>query len=245
MFKLSLKSVIATWLTGLLALLPLALTMVVLAWIVSLLNNLIGPSTAIGRLFATLGTPFASNPFLAYLLGSLVLLISLYPLGLAVKLGLRRPLGWLIDVTLRRTPLIGNFYNLADRFVGLLDKKNTDITSMRPVWCFFGGDGVAVLALQPSSQPVVLEGRPHFAILVPTAPIPIGGGLLYVPAEWVKPANMGVDALTSIYVSMGLTPPPALPVQSLEDDSEKVDGKNEAPGQEALAMTTEQQPPRV
>lgn len=136
MFKLSLKSIAATWLTGLLALLPLALTMVVLAWLVSLLNNLIGPSTAIGRLFAALGTPFASNPYLAYLLGTLVLLISLYPLGLAVKLGLRRPLGWLIDVTLRRTPLIGNFYNLADRFVGLLDKKNTDITSMRPVWCF-------------------------------------------------------------------------------------------------------------
>ena len=115
MFKLSLKSIAATWLTGLLALLPLALTMVVLAWLVSLLNNLIGPSTAIGRLFAALGTPFASNPYLAYLLGTLVLLISLYPLGLAVKLGLRRPLGWLIDVTLRRTPLIGNFYNLADR----------------------------------------------------------------------------------------------------------------------------------
>ncbi len=221
MFKLSLKSIAATWLTGLLALLPLALTMVVLAWLVSLLNNLIGPSTAIGRLFAALGTPFASNPYLAYVLGTLLLLISLYPLGLAVKLGLRRPLGWLIDVTLRRTPLIGNFYNLADRFVGLLDKKNTDITSMRPVWCFFGGgDGVAVLALQPTSETVELEGRPHLAILVPTAPIPVGGGLLYVPAEWVKPANMGVDALTSIYVSMGLTPPPALPPQSLEDGRE-------------------------
>lgn len=240
MFKLSLKSIIATWLTGLLALLPLALTMVVLAWIVSLLNNLIGPSTAIGRLFAALGTPFASNPYLAYLLGTLVLLISLYPLGLAVKLGLRRPLGWLIDVTLRRTPLIGNFYNLADRFVGLLDKKNTDITSMRPVWCFFGGDGVAVLALQPSSQPVDLEGRPHFAILVPTAPIPIGGGLLYVPAEWVKPANMGVDALTSIYVSMGLTPPPALAVQSLEDDSAKADIQDQPHGQEQLPLRDQQ-----
>ncbi|TBU97121.1 DUF502 domain-containing protein [Phytopseudomonas dryadis] len=243
MFRHSLKSIIATWLTGLLALLPLALTMVVLAWIVSLLNNLVGPSTAIGRLFAALGTPFASNPYLAYLLGSLVLLISLYPLGLAVQLGLRRPLGWLIDVTLRRTPLIGNFYNLADRFVGLLDKKNTDITSMRPVWCFFGGDGVAVLALQPSAQPVLLDGRPHFAILVPTAPIPIGGGLLYVPAEWVKPANMGVETLTSIYVSMGLTPPPALPTPSQEDENEKVDGKDEAPRQETLAVTSEQQPP--
>ena len=42
---------------------------------------------------------------------------------------------------------------------------------------------------------------------MPTAPVPIGGGLLYVPVEWVKPANMGIDKLTEIYVSMGLTPP--------------------------------------
>ncbi|TBU92626.1 DUF502 domain-containing protein [Stutzerimonas kirkiae] len=207
--KQSLKSIVTTWLTGLLALLPLVLTLALLAWIVSLLNRLVGPSTLIGQLFGALGQPFSSNTYLAYTLGSLVLLLSLYPLGLAVQLGLRRPLSRLLDVTLRRTPLIGNLYALADRFVGLLDKtKNPDIAAMKPVWCFFGGDGVAVLALQPSSQAVLLEGREHYAVLVPTAPIPIGGGLLYVPVEWVKPANMGVDALTGIYVSMGLTPPP-------------------------------------
>ncbi|MGE8504112.1 DUF502 domain-containing protein [Pseudomonas berkeleyensis] len=208
MIRSSLKSIVATWLTGLLSLLPLALTLALLAWIFSLLNRLVGPSTLIGQLFAALGQPFSSNSYLAYLLGSLVLLASLYPLGLAVQLGLRRPLSWLFDRTLRRTPLIGNFYNLADRFVGLLDRsKNPDITTMAPVWCFFGGDGVAVLALRPSSETVELEGRPYCAVLVPTAPIPIGGGLLYVPQEWIRPAEMGVDQLTSIYVSMGLTPP--------------------------------------
>lgn len=210
MFKQSFRSLLGTWLTGLLALLPLVLTLALLAWIVSLLNRLVGPSTLIGQLLAALGQPFASNPYLAWFVGTLVLLASLYPLGLAVQLGLRRPLAWLFDQTLRRTPLIGNVYNIADRFVGMLDKeKNADITTMQPVWCFFGGDGVAVLALQPSSAPIELEGRPYCAILVPTAPIPVGGGLLYVPVDWVRPADMGVDALTSIYVSMGLTPPPA------------------------------------
>ncbi|MBF3271099.1 hypothetical protein HKW77_18430, partial [Pseudomonas aeruginosa] len=43
-----------------------------------------------------------------------------------------------------------------------------------------------------------------------TAPIPVGGGLLYVPVEWVKPAQIGMDTFTSIYVSMGITPPPPL-----------------------------------
>ncbi len=52
-----------------------------------------------------------------------------------------------------------------------------------------------------------IDGRRYFAVLVPTAPVPIGGGLLYVPVEWVKPADMGIEQLTEIYVSMGLTPP--------------------------------------
>ncbi|MNQ66020.1 hypothetical protein D3C85_804980 [compost metagenome] len=137
-----------------------------------------------------------------------MLLGSLYPLGLAVQLGLRRPLAWLLDMTLRRAPLIGSLYNLADRFVGLLDRsKNADITAMSPVWCFFGGDGAAVLALRPSSESFELDGRPSCAVLVPSAPIPVGGGLIYVPVEWVRPADMGVEGLTGIYLSMGLTSP--------------------------------------
>jgi uncharacterized membrane protein len=37
--------------------------------------------------------------------------------------------------------------------------------------------------------------------------VPVGGGLLYVPQDWVTPAELGVEALTSIYVSMGVTSP--------------------------------------
>src|SRR5690606_39699925 len=75
------------------------------------------------------------------------------------------------------------------------------------VWCFFGGDGVAVLGLLPNPEPIEIDGRMHLTVLVPTAPIPVGGGLLYVPIDWVKPAEIGIDTLTSVYLSMGITPP--------------------------------------
>lgn len=214
MLKKSFNSLLTTWLAGLIVLLPLTLTLMLLTWIVSLLNRFIGPSTAIGRLFAAMGQPFASNTYLAYGLGTVLLIVAIYALGLAVQHGLRKPLDWLTDITLRRIPLFGKLYNLADRFVALLDKKeDADINAMSPVWCIFGGDGVAVLALMPNPEPVEIDGRPHYAVLVPTAPIPIGGGLLYVPVEWVKPANIGVDAFTSIYVSMGINAPPQSPRQ--------------------------------
>jgi uncharacterized membrane protein len=41
--------------------------------------------------------------------------------------------------------------------------------------------------------------------------VPFGGALLYVPAGWVRPANIGVEKLTAIYFSMGLTPPSPMP----------------------------------
>jgi uncharacterized membrane protein len=56
----------------------------------------------------------------------------------------------------------------------------------------------------------------YLGILVPTAPVPIGGGLIYVPESWVTAADIGMDQLMSIYVSMGVTPPKAVAPLSTE-----------------------------
>lgn len=211
MLRRALKRLLTTWLAGLLALLPLLLTVSLLVWVVGLLHTYLGPGSLVGRFFSLFGKAFFQHPALEYLAGSLILILVIYPLGLAVQSRLQKPLAALVDRTLRRLPLVGSIYNLADRFVGLLDQKqDTDIAAMSPVWCLFGGEGAAVLALLPNPVPVSIDGRDYVAILVPTAPVPIGGGLLYVPKDWVRPANMGVERLTSIYVSMGIVLPPAL-----------------------------------
>ena len=211
MLKRSFQSIAATWLTGLLLLLPVALTAAVLIWAFSLVNRLVGPGSFVGGLFSAVGYSFSDHPDAAYVLGTLVLIAAIYVLGLIAQLGLKGPLKRLAYVTLRRIPIVGSLYKLADRFVGLLDQKQeADIGAMSPVWCFFGGKGAAVLALAPSAQPIEIDGQSYLAVLVPTAPVPFGGALIYVPAEWVRPANIGVDKLTAIYVSMGITPPPAV-----------------------------------
>jgi len=215
MLKQSLKNLLATWLAGLLVVLPLALTLALLAWLVSLLAKLLGPATLLGQLFAVLGEPLTNNPLLAYWLGTLLLIAAVYCLGFAVQRGLKAPLNKLINAVLGRIPVISKLYGLAERFVALVDKQEgaADISAMSPVWCFFGGKGAAALALLPNPKPVVIDGRDYYAVLIPTAPIPVGGGLLYVPTDWVKPADMGIDAFTSIYLSMGINPP-QLPKQT-------------------------------
>ena len=148
MIRRGLSSVAGTWLAGLLVTLPLVVTLAILAWAFDFVRGLVGPGTSVAQAFAALGYPFTQNPRLATLVGVLVMLGAIYVIGLTAKSRLIQPLRAFVDRTIKRIPLVGNVYELADRFVGVLGPKSgTDLAAMRPVWCFFGGDGVAVLAL--------------------------------------------------------------------------------------------------
>lgn len=195
--------------SGVLALLPLVVTVALLAWAGAILHSYIGPQSRVGRILSSVGLAFVTNELVAYLVGILLFLTLAYVLGTIVQSRFRQTLTKLKDRTLSRVPLIGPIYDLTSRFVGLLDRKEqTDLQAMSPVWCYFGGEGaVAVLALMPNPEPIELGGQRYLAVLVPTAPVPFGGGLIYVPEQWVKPAGFGMDRLTSVYVSMGVTAP--------------------------------------
>ena len=110
---------------------------------------------------------------------------------------------------MQRIPFVGNLYDVTRRFVAIMEQRDQEgLKSMSPVWCSFGGEGGAtVLGLLPMPKPIVIGGQNYHVVLVPSAPVPVGGALIYVPVAWVKPANIGVEALMSIYVSMGVASP--------------------------------------
>ncbi len=197
------------FLTGLLAALPLLLTIFVIAWLLSLLNQYLGPSSGFGRILASLGFGVGPSELASYLIGLGLIGAGIYGLGLVVHSRLGTWATGLFDRLIRRVPLISSVYDLSSRFVSIVDTKNGDsVKGMSPAWCYFGGKpGAAVLALLPSKTPVRLGGEDYLAVLIPSAPVPIGGALVYVPAAWVEPAEGGIDELMSVYVSMGITPP--------------------------------------
>lgn len=207
------KAPFNTFLAGLLASLPLILTFLLLGWVANVIRQFLGPESLLGRLLAAIGLQIVEDKWKAYILGGLLLGVAIFLLGLVVQTSLRRYVRAAADRTIKRLPLIGTLYDATDRFVGLFDRnQKADMAAMSPVWCFFGGEGgVAVLALMPNPAIIELGGKPYRTVLVPTAPIPVGGGLLYVPAEWVTPAEIGVEQLSSIYLSMGITPPTRQP----------------------------------
>ena len=203
------RAPIRTFVAGLVAVLPVALTVAVIIWVASLIDQFVGPQSVIGKVLTSIGLTVVETRIAAYVMGIVFVLSAVYVLGLIVEAGLQRRVQALVDNSLRRIPLVGNVYDLAHRFVGMLDRKEkTDLQTMSPVWCFFGGEGgTAVLALLPTPEQIVLDGHPCHVVMVPTAPVPFGGALFFVPTEWVKPASFGVEGLTSIYVSMGISAP--------------------------------------
>ncbi len=149
----------------------------------------------------------------AYLLGLAIILGAIFVLGLLVESGLRSLISNSFDWLMTRIPLVSNVYDLSKRFVRMVDRGDKDsLKTMQPVWCFFGGEGgAAVLGLMPSPEPVMIGEHNYLGLLVPSAPVPFGGALIYVPSEWVKPAEGGVERLMNVYVSMGVTPPLSKP----------------------------------
>jgi uncharacterized membrane protein len=205
------RHLLRVFVTGLLAALPLAATVAIFAWAFALLRRWIGPSSPVGELLGSIGLGVTGSEIVGYLIGVAIILLTILALGLLVEHGLQRGLVGLVDAVMRRIPLVRNVYELLQRFVDLMAKRDPNGTrAMRAVWCHFGGrDGAhsAVLGLQSSPEVVLVDGRRCLIVLVPTAPVPVGGGLLFVPEDWVSPAELSVEAITSLYVSMGVTAP--------------------------------------
>jgi uncharacterized membrane protein len=213
-----LRPLLRVFVTGTLAALPLAATLLIFAWAAGILIRWLGPESAVGGLLLSIGLGVGASEVVGYAIGVAIVAAAIFGLGLLVEAGLERGLATIVNGLLKRIPVVGTVYDLMKRMVGLLrthDEKGDGMKSMSAVWCHFGGPRAegnsAALALLSNDVPVLINGQRCLAVLIPTAPVPVGGGLLYVPEHWVTPADVGIEAVTSIYVSMGLTSPQYLP----------------------------------
>ena len=59
----------------------------------------------------------------------------------------------------------------------------------------------------PSPEKMVINDHEYYVVIIPTAPVPFGGGLVFMPVDQVTPSDMPVENLISVYVSMGVSTP--------------------------------------
>jgi len=206
------RRILTTMAAGGIALLPLVLTGVLVVWTGETLAAYVGPGSRIGWMLRGLGLTVVTEPAFAYAVGFGIVLAMLWGVGILVQTKAAGVAQRVIDATLAKVPLLGGLYRVLTRLVGLLDSKaEEELRGMTPVWCRFGPEGAPkTLALLTTPEAVVLEGRRHLVVMIPTAPIPFGGALLLVPEEQIVPAGMGIDQLSGFYLSLGVALPPSL-----------------------------------
>ena len=208
---------LARWfVAGVLVILPVAITVAVIAWVATFIQRLVGPGTLVGDLLTRFGLRFVSDDVLAYALGMVVVLAVIFAIGVVAESGARRLVQRLLGAVLQRIPIVGSVYGTSQQVVSLFGQKDTAaLQGMRVVFCCFGREaGAGFLALLVSPESYHINSRDYQIIIVPTSPVPIGGGLLFVPAEAVQPTDLSVAGLISIYVSMGITADQFLPKAS-------------------------------
>jgi uncharacterized membrane protein len=204
------KQLLTAFLAGLAFLAPLLLTAIVLIWVFGQLIGFVGPDSLVGHLLTAGGRLFVgeANPLLGFALGVALLIALVTMLGFVVKDRARKVLEELVDETLGRIPLLGNVYRPVAQLVrGMAGSKAEEMSAMAVVRVEFGG-GIETIALLASNETLDVGGGPARLVLVTTAPVPIGGALLLVPADKVHPIpDMKFDDVMKLYLTMGMSPP--------------------------------------
>lgn len=195
---------LAPFATGLLFLAPVLLTLILLNWLSGYLIAALGPGTPIGQLLGAAGMFFTPSPFAAFWAGLGLAALLVWLIGLMVQTRFRPQLEGGLDGLISRIPGLGPLYRPLAQFVRLMGSSPSgEMSGMSVVSVSFGAN-VEVLCLLTSSRIHDFGQGPRYLILVPTAPVPVGGGLLFVDVADVKPVpTMGVDDLAKLYVTMG------------------------------------------
>ena len=196
------------FLSGVICILPVVITVAIVVWVAGFIESYLGPGTSVGGWFKGLGVSVKPDSAAPYVIGWIVVLAVVFAVGLVAELGAKSLIRRLMEATFKRVPLLGSIYSTSKQMVEMLDQKEESaLQGMSAVFCFFGEGSSGVLAFLVSPDKYQVGDKQYHIVIIPTAPLPFGGALLLVEADKVRPANMPVDGMMNVYLSMGVTAP--------------------------------------
>jgi uncharacterized membrane protein len=197
-------------LAGLLVLVPLAITVWVLDWIVSTLDQTLQilprnwhPDYLIGVHVPGFGVLLAL---------AIVLLIG----AVASNFFGRKLVGWW-DALLGRIPIVRSIYSSVKQVSDTLFSENGN-AFRKAVLVQWPREGVWTIAFQtgtPGGDVVNHLGPDYLSVYVPTTPNPTGGYFVMLKASDCIELNMSVDEALTYVISMGVVSPGTTPPKKL------------------------------
>ncbi len=193
------------FLTGLLLVAPLAVTIWVLGFIIGIVGGSITP------LFAKyLPVTLQHLPAFFWDIVTTAIVLGLVTLlGFVSRLFLGRLIGATAERFIQHIPGIGGFYNSVKQFIDTFGAKDRAQFSKVVLVQFPRAGTYALGFLTNTSQgePHAHLGATHWAVFVPTCPSPVNGFFMYLPCAEVIELEMSVaDAMKTI-ISCGAVLP--------------------------------------
>jgi uncharacterized membrane protein len=203
----------SAFVTGVFACLPIVMTVMIMGWVGQKLVALVGPQALIGGLLRGIGLHLVTDPAVATMVGWFLVLLGMWALGIFIQATTRHRLDTLFHSLMHRIPIVGAVYKPVSQVVGLLNREAPeDLQQMSVVFCTFGAPGGAgMLGLLASPERFRIQTQDYRLIFLPTAPLPMTGGLVFVPVQYVTKAEMSVDDLLKLYCSLGILSSQVLP----------------------------------
>ena len=211
--------------TGLITLLPLALTLIVVIWLFDLFTAPVASLTEslIRHVEHQWNLGIESHKTLTTVLsrivGFILLVIFLCVLGLCGQKFLNNFFMRLLDRLFLKIPLVRTIYRLSHDVTKALF-SDTKKTFRETVLVPFPHKDVLSVGFVTGDTPEVFkqEGAPHtdLAIFIPTAPHPMSGFVLLSPKELVYPTDVSIEDGFKFLLSCGVIGPGEHPPKKSE-----------------------------
>jgi len=184
--------------TGLLALLPLAITAYVFYLVYSFLDNLIGDLIQAIFDFRIPGIGFAAALLLIMVVGFIASNI------------IGKKLVGFSDTIFQRLPLARGIYSSARQIIDAFTVQGKN-AFQKVVLLEYPRKGLYVLGFVTGSSKGEIQGKTHeetLSIFIPTTPNPTSGMLILAPRHEVIELEMSIEEGMKVIVSGGLVAPP-------------------------------------
>jgi uncharacterized membrane protein len=200
---------VATFLTGLLALLPLVITFAIVGSIYGKLRQLLGPQSHVGALLKKLSTRIALHPVLTYCAIFAAVVIIITVIGASARRATEVRFARLIE----GIPVISKIYESSEKIVDVLagpeySHQQTPASLKKVVLARVSN--ASMLGLLASEEPVSIGGVDYLVVFCPGSPLPASGQNYYVRPEDVEVLEISIEQLTQIALSMGSLAPEVL-----------------------------------
>ncbi len=212
-------------LTGLILLLPVALTLVVIIFLFDFFTtpfiNIVGPLVALIQNSLPFSLPAGFTLFLSRLFSLIFLCIFILLLGIVTQWFIVRNVLKLTQFIISHIPIAKTIYKVSRDIFGALFSMDGKKAFKEPVMVPFPHRPNFALGFHAGEVADEIQRKiktPLVSVFVPTAPHPISGFLFLVPEQDVYKVEMTNEEVIKFLVSCGMIVPEA--EQSLEKGSD-------------------------